>query len=269
MDMTRVSVAVPTFNGAEFIEKSLKCLQNQTCEDIEVILADNGSTDGTSDICASFAASDPRFRHERLAETIPVLENFRRAFNLTSSSYFMWRADDDCSSIDYIEKLSAALDINGSANLAVCPIRRISRNGRERMMNLPESGHPSAILAGCHAAWVYGLWRRRAIPEAFQMMDAYPFTWASDHIAMLPFITRGEIALCADTEFHQHLRRQPNYELPPLQRLRARRAYASLAMPLVNDNVSRSDMRKHMERRVAPLGKTYIRLVTSAIGLRR
>src|SRR5690606_4429046 len=106
----KVSVAVPTYNGSEFIEESLECLRGQTLHDIEVVMLDNASTDGTGDICARFAAQDSRFRYIRNPTTVSVSDNFKKAMGLTSSPYFMWRADDDLSAPDFIERLAKCLD---------------------------------------------------------------------------------------------------------------------------------------------------------------
>ena len=55
-----VSVCVPCYNGAEFLERTLESVLAQTFTDYELVVADNKSTDGTVDIVKSF--SDPRIR---------------------------------------------------------------------------------------------------------------------------------------------------------------------------------------------------------------
>lgn len=58
----KISVVVPAYNAGEFLEECLDSIMGQTFRDFEVIVIDDGSTDSTASIAASFAARDPRFR---------------------------------------------------------------------------------------------------------------------------------------------------------------------------------------------------------------
>ncbi len=58
-----VSVIIPTFNRAYCIERSIRSVLSQTFTDLELIVADDGSTDRTEEICR--AIPDPRFRYVR------------------------------------------------------------------------------------------------------------------------------------------------------------------------------------------------------------
>lgn len=61
MNSPLISVIVPIYNAAEFIEKTAEHLANQTYKNIEFILVDDGSTDGSSEICDKIAEKDSRF----------------------------------------------------------------------------------------------------------------------------------------------------------------------------------------------------------------
>jgi glycosyltransferase involved in cell wall biosynthesis len=58
--MPKVSVIIPSYNHASFVEKAIQSVLNQTERDLELIIVDDGSTDGTHSILAKF--SDPRYR---------------------------------------------------------------------------------------------------------------------------------------------------------------------------------------------------------------
>ena len=57
-----LSVVVPFYNVERYIEVSLESIAQQTFRDLEVIMVDDGSTDGSTVVAKSFAARDPRFR---------------------------------------------------------------------------------------------------------------------------------------------------------------------------------------------------------------
>ena len=52
--MPKVSVVIPTFNRADTIGDSIKSVLEQTFKDFEVIVVDDGSTDGTESVVAAF-----------------------------------------------------------------------------------------------------------------------------------------------------------------------------------------------------------------------
>ena len=58
--MPRVSVVVPIYN-VEHHRATARSLAAQTFEDIQVVMVDDGSTDGSAAIAQSFADRDPRF----------------------------------------------------------------------------------------------------------------------------------------------------------------------------------------------------------------
>ena len=57
-----VSVIIPVYNGAEFLEDCLRSVMNQTYRDIEIIVIDDGSTDESYEICKRLAKEDGRIR---------------------------------------------------------------------------------------------------------------------------------------------------------------------------------------------------------------
>ena len=58
--MDRISIIVPVYNAASYLEQCISSLLNQTYSDIEVLLIDDGSTDNSGAICEEFAEKDKR-----------------------------------------------------------------------------------------------------------------------------------------------------------------------------------------------------------------
>ena len=56
-----ISVIVPVYNKEKYISRILGDISNQSFEDFECIIVDDGSTDSSGEICDEFAAKDKRF----------------------------------------------------------------------------------------------------------------------------------------------------------------------------------------------------------------
>lgn len=57
-----ISVIVPVYNTAPFLDECLESIALQSCDNMEVILVDDGSTDGSNAICRRRVERDGRFR---------------------------------------------------------------------------------------------------------------------------------------------------------------------------------------------------------------
>src|ERR1044072_9233723 len=102
---TTVSIGLPVYNGEAHLPAALASLLGQSHGDLELVISDNASTDGTRAICADLAASDSRARYYRNPTNLGVMANFLRAPQLATADYYMWAAHDDAWSPNYIEAL--------------------------------------------------------------------------------------------------------------------------------------------------------------------
>jgi hypothetical protein len=90
-----VSVCLPTRNGAARLEPVVRSIQAQDHQNLELIISDNASTDGTEDLCRSLAAEDDRIVYVRQPENVGLLNNFISAMRKAQGAYFRWVGDDD------------------------------------------------------------------------------------------------------------------------------------------------------------------------------
>ena len=80
-----VSVITPFYNSADTLERCINSVLSQSHRDFEYILADNSSTDGSSEIARAFASADTRIRYVYFDEHLPEqLPNYNRALLLMS-----------------------------------------------------------------------------------------------------------------------------------------------------------------------------------------
>ena len=122
-DAPLVSIGVPAYNAERFLAPALESLLAQDMEDLEVVVSDNASTDGTAEICQDLAARDPRLRYVRQPVNLGGAVNFNAAFGLRhpDALYFKWAAADDVHEPGY---LSAVLDVlRGDPTVSVAHCR--------------------------------------------------------------------------------------------------------------------------------------------------
>lgn len=62
MSQSLISVIVPVYNVKEYLNTCVESILNQTHENLEVILVDDGSTDGSGEICDLYAKTVPGYR---------------------------------------------------------------------------------------------------------------------------------------------------------------------------------------------------------------
>jgi len=105
--MVKISVIIPVYNEIRFIQKTLESVVDDADE---IILSDNASTDGTSDICQSFANKYPKIKYTRHKENIGSLKNFYFCANQPSGKYVRNIGAHDMISIGSNQSMALLLD---------------------------------------------------------------------------------------------------------------------------------------------------------------
>ena len=92
-DRSLVSVCVPVYNAERWLAGALESAVAQTYEELEIVVADNASTDASAEIASGF--DDPRIRVERSGVTIGAVANHNRAIRLSHGAYVKFLHADD------------------------------------------------------------------------------------------------------------------------------------------------------------------------------
>ncbi|KEQ36910.1 exopolysaccharide biosynthesis protein, sugar transferase [Streptococcus mitis] len=99
-----ISIIVPVYNVEEYLEECLESIRKQTYQDIEVILVNDGSTDGSQAICEHFCQTDKRFRLiNQKNQGQSVARN--RGLKESLGEYIMFVDSDDVVSLGLLEQL--------------------------------------------------------------------------------------------------------------------------------------------------------------------
>jgi glycosyltransferase involved in cell wall biosynthesis len=115
---SQVTVGMPVYNGDNYLAETLDSILAQTYQNFEVVISDNGSTDGTERICRDYVAKDPRFKYHRSEVNLGVSRNFKRTVGLSSGDYFMFLAHDDKLAPEFLTQCVAVLDAD--PEVALC-----------------------------------------------------------------------------------------------------------------------------------------------------
>lgn len=104
-----LSVIIPVFNGEEYIKRCLESVVNQTYRNLEIIVINDGSTDGTGKICLEYARIDKRIEYiEQTNHGVAYAK--RRGIELAEGEYIGFVDADDFIDADMYEKLLACMD---------------------------------------------------------------------------------------------------------------------------------------------------------------
>jgi glycosyltransferase involved in cell wall biosynthesis len=114
----KVSVLIPTYNRQELLARAVSSAQSQTHQNIEIVISDNCSTDGTWASAQRFAAADPRIRCWRNDSNLGPLRNWIAGLEHCSGEYIKILWSDDWIEPTFIAESLAALAAYPQAGLA-------------------------------------------------------------------------------------------------------------------------------------------------------
>ena len=153
----KVSVIVPIYNRENYLARCLDSIRNQTEADLEIILVDDGSTDGSGKICDAYAKTDPRF--QVLHQKNGGVSSARNAgLGVMTGRYCCFVDSDDFIDRQYI----SVLVHNANAyhcDLSVCGLTRTNtarHSGKVTLLNRPEAQESLFQEAGGMKGYIGG-----------------------------------------------------------------------------------------------------------------
>jgi glycosyltransferase involved in cell wall biosynthesis len=149
-----ISVLVPAYNVADYIADCLDSILNQTYNNIEIVIVNDGSTDSTLDICRSYEKKDQRVKvfsqiNQGLAETRNVLIRY------ATGDYVTFVDSDDNVAQNYVESLFLWM-VDAQADISICA-RYLSYSDRNVVSN--QSGFSNKILGPVEAVRALNSWK--------------------------------------------------------------------------------------------------------------
>lgn len=131
-DMTaieeKISVIIPVYNCRNWIKRCLDSVLTQTYQNLEIVVIDDGSDDGSAEMIKQFVQKDSRIRYffqENQGEASARNQGIRRA----SGSIVAFVDADDYIEKDMYEKMMAVME-ERAADIVECSCRKVSPGGR-------------------------------------------------------------------------------------------------------------------------------------------
>ena len=123
----KVSIVLPTYNGAKYLRQSIDSCLNQTYKNIELIIVDDGSMDETPQIIGSY--QDERIKYVRHDKNKRLPYALNTGFAMATGEYLTWTSDDNYYAENAIESMVALLQINKAIDFVYANYYAINDNG--------------------------------------------------------------------------------------------------------------------------------------------
>lgn len=104
-----ISIAMATYNGAQFLREQIDSILNQSIQDFELVACDDCSSDGTFQIMEEYARKDSRLRIFKNEKNLGFKKNFEKVVSLCNGEYVALSDQDDIWLPNHLEILANAL----------------------------------------------------------------------------------------------------------------------------------------------------------------
>lgn len=188
--MYKVSVIIPNYNGKQYLEKCLESMQNQEFSDFEVILADNGSDDGSA---AYVKQNYPQVRVIELTENTGFCGAVNAGIRASESEYVILLNNDTAAEKTFVKELVNCMERKQEA--FSCQAKMLQMHDRSKIDDAgnyycalgwafakgkgkPEKEYciEKKIFSACAGAAIY----RRSILNEIGLFDEEHFAYLED-----------------------------------------------------------------------------------------
>ena len=125
-----VSVIMTAYNSAAYIEAALRSIMDQTLREIEIIVVDDASSDGTAEVLARLATEEPRLCVLTHEQNLGPALGRNRALEAARAPYVAVLDSDDLAPPERLARQKAWLDSHPATVLLAGSVRLIDAEGR-------------------------------------------------------------------------------------------------------------------------------------------
>lgn len=189
-----VTIAIPTYNRREYLQDALHSALSQSYPNIEVVVSDNSSQDGTAEVVSQI--QDERLIFLRQQENLGMIGNWNACLARASGEFFLMLSDDDLLESRAIERLVRAIVDDGEperVGVAYCRTWEVDSQGARRGLD----PHPPAREEAREFALQYFLRNRKMHPCSTLLRTA--------DLRRIGGYTQGSVVLAVDAIAWTHI----------------------------------------------------------------
>lgn len=207
-----ISIVMAVYNGEAYLEPQIKSILDQTYDNLELILSDDGSTDRSMEIAERLASQDSRIKIHRNSRNFGLVRNFRQALRLAQGDLICFADQDDVWRADKLQTLVSLIvkdprNMLAYSDLEICDsnLNRMSRSFWKAARIRPRSGALRElpllrnIMPGCSM-----MFRK----EILAVLTALPedCSFMHDHLAFIVAAAFGRVVFSRETlvQYRQH-----------------------------------------------------------------
>lgn len=112
--MSKITITIPTYNRANLLPFAIESVLQQTYQDFELIVCDDGSSDDTPNLMSQY--TDNRIKYIRHQQNVGKSNNMRAGFEAATGEYFIKFDDDDRLTPEFLEHTSTILNNHPSVD---------------------------------------------------------------------------------------------------------------------------------------------------------
>jgi glycosyltransferase involved in cell wall biosynthesis len=202
-----VSIGIPTYNRESLVARAIASALDQDYPNIEVLVSDNASTDGTAATCDTIAATYANVRVHHQTRNLGPTANFMAVLGMARGKYFMWLGDDDWIDSNYVSQTLQCLLDDPQVTLASGTPVYYAQGERERVGRVFSALSPLRLARILSFYWnvddngtFYGLMKRSDL-----LQTPLPNRMGGDWFFVASFASRGKIGMLGSSAVHREL----------------------------------------------------------------
>lgn len=213
-----ISIIIPIFNLENYLPNCIDSIVKQTYKNIEIILVDDGSTDGSINICRAYERQDKRVRVIKKKENEGAGMARNAGIDIAKGQYIMFIDGDDFVANNYVEELFKML-LKTNADIAICRgksvynFKRIRRMENEKLINYEYMNSAKALENICYQRKITpGPWGKIFKKHLFENLR-FPNTGYEDLAIIYRLIDNAKIIVFSPIEKYYYLQHKNNTTL--------------------------------------------------------
>ncbi|MDA8101141.1 MAG: glycosyltransferase family 2 protein [Nitrospiraceae bacterium] len=202
MQRPSLTIGIPTFNRAGYLEQAVQSVLDQSFRDFELLIVDNASTDATADVARKLQERDSRVRYVRNETNLGMTGNWARIAELAAAPHLKYLMDDDLLLPGCLERFWDAAQRHPSCTLVACLPRYFSVTvvaDGDALRYAPEAPIPGKTMIEYLNQWCNQIgcptnvmFRTEALAQIRTFWSRSKEIWAPDLKAFVDALDQGD-----------------------------------------------------------------------------